>query len=242
MQQSFSKFMDALFASPDVTGLHSALSHISVAIGFPLFAYLSISGNRGVNPALISNYPTAWTRRYFDLHYDRIDPVILNARLLGGPFLWGRGLDGTALHASQQAFFEEASAFGIAAGFTIPLAVVASRFAAATFASDKNATSLGKLVEAHASALHLISLLFHKKAEAVIFGDRQIAGVKLTRREYECLSWAAQGKSTWDTSKIIGISARTVAYHADNARAKLGVRTTAQAVALLARNRRDESV
>ncbi|TIO89593.1 MAG: helix-turn-helix transcriptional regulator, partial [Mesorhizobium sp.] len=58
--------------------------------------------------------------------------------------------------------------------------------------------------------------------------------VSLTPREYECLQWAARGKSAWDIGCILGIKRRTAAYHLENARRKLGLSTTKQAIARLA--------
>ncbi|MDX8450958.1 helix-turn-helix transcriptional regulator [Mesorhizobium sp. VK3C] len=62
-----------------------------------------------------------------------------------------------------------------------------------------------------------------------------IDGVLLTPREYECLQWAAQGKTDWEIGRILGITQRTVAFHLVNARGKLGVTTTRQAIGRLAR-------
>jgi len=241
MRQSFSRFIDALAVSVDVVGMHAALDYISAALGFPSFAYLSVPHLRRTNPTLISNYSPTWTQRYFDLHYARLDPVISAARASIDPFLWCPEAEQTGLSAAQREFFEEARIFGIRTGFTVPLAADDNGFVAVTFALDERATTLRRLVDAHASALHLSSLLFHRRAEATILSGCVVAGVKLTKREYECLSWAARGKSAWDTGRIIGRSARTVTYHLDNVRAKLGVKTTAQAIALLAAALRESS-
>jgi LuxR family transcriptional regulator, activator of conjugal transfer of Ti plasmids len=64
--------------------------------------------------------------------------------------------------------------------------------------------------------------------------ERSVFGILLSPREYECLEWAAKGKSAWDIGCILNISRRTAAFHLDNAKSKLGVRTISQAVALLA--------
>ncbi|WP_245451910.1 LuxR C-terminal-related transcriptional regulator [Mesorhizobium waimense] len=47
------------------------------------------------------------------------------------------------------------------------------------------------------------------------------------------LQWAARGKSAWETGCILGVKRRSAAYHLDNARKKLGVRTVMQAVVQL---------
>ncbi|WP_198020980.1 helix-turn-helix transcriptional regulator [Mesorhizobium sp. LNJC391B00] len=59
----------------------------------------------------------------------------------------------------------------------------------------------------------------------------------LSRREMECLKWAARGKTAWEIGRILGISRSTAAYHRDNARKKLGVKTAIQAAVRLALSR-----
>jgi len=49
-------------------------------------------------------------------------------------------------------------------------------------------------------------------------------------REIEVLTWAARGKTSGEIATILGLAARTVDFHLDNARAKLGVSTRIQAV------------
>jgi len=60
---------------------------------------------------------------------------------------------------------------------------------------------------------------------------REIRPARLTRREVECLGWAAQGKSEWEISQILGISEHTAEKHLINARVKLGAVNRVHAVA-----------
>jgi LuxR family transcriptional regulator, quorum-sensing system regulator LasR len=53
----------------------------------------------------------------------------------------------------------------------------------------------------------------------------------LTARESECLRWVADGKTDLEVGKILTISPRTVRFHINNAKMKLGVATRIQAVA-----------
>ena len=52
----------------------------------------------------------------------------------------------------------------------------------------------------------------------------------LTARERECLLWAAQGKTSWEIGRILGIAERTVNFHIANTCAKLDVRTRQAAI------------
>lgn len=46
--------------------------------------------------------------------------------------------------------------------------------------------------------------------------------IQLTPREIECVHWAAQGKTSWEISMILGISERTVNFHLSNSMQKTG--------------------
>jgi DNA-binding CsgD family transcriptional regulator len=52
----------------------------------------------------------------------------------------------------------------------------------------------------------------------------------LSRRERQCLELAAQGKSDWETSVILGLGERTVHRYIELAKRRLGVVTRVQAI------------
>jgi DNA-binding response OmpR family regulator len=54
--------------------------------------------------------------------------------------------------------------------------------------------------------------------------------VGLREREVQTLTWAARGKTFWEIGEILGLSKRTVEFHLENARRKLGVATRTQAL------------
>jgi DNA-binding NarL/FixJ family response regulator len=60
-------------------------------------------------------------------------------------------------------------------------------------------------------------------------GRARVAG--LSEREAEILTWAARGKTSDEISGILSLTRRTVDFHLNNARGKLGVATRTQAVA-----------
>jgi len=78
-----------------------------------------------------------------------------------------------------------------------------------------------------------MAMYFHAHARRKVAGARKIDGVSLSPREFECLEWAAQGKSAWEIGRILGISRHTAATYLETTKAKLGVRTIVQAVARL---------
>jgi len=53
--------------------------------------------------------------------------------------------------------------------------------------------------------------------------------VDMTNREVELLTWAARGKTSAEIAIIVGLSKRTIDFHLDNARIKLGATTRIEA-------------
>lgn len=60
--------------------------------------------------------------------------------------------------------------------------------------------------------------------------DHEALNNPLSTREIECLQWLAVGKTISEAACILGISERTLRFHVTNARDRLGVSTTMQAV------------
>jgi DNA-binding NarL/FixJ family response regulator len=51
----------------------------------------------------------------------------------------------------------------------------------------------------------------------------------LNEREVEVLTWVARGKTSSEIAQILGLTKRTIDFHTDNARAKLGAATRTEA-------------
>lgn len=238
MHRVFQTFIDRLAESGDATALRAAMSEAAAAVDLHSFAYLSVPSEPGAKPGLISTYPAGWTRYYLQNHYERVDPVVTQARRSLEPFEWGPEAGGMRLARRQQQFFDEAAEFGIRCGFTIPIHDGRGPIAAVTFATDIRRPAFRDCVEKHGRVLQLMAMYFHAHARRKLGGKRVIDGVLVTPRELECLEWAARGKSAWEIGRILGISRRTAAFHLDNVKEKLGVHSMCHAVAKLAESKR----
>lgn len=238
MQRIYEDFIESLSASVDETDLQRAMAKLLVAFEVSRFAYLSFIPSIGARPRYISNYPTVWTSHYLQEHYQEVDPVILYAGRCDTPFSWGRSLGLGDRSEAKIRFFDEAAEFGICSGLTIPIQDRRGGKAALTFAADEDCPALMRLVDRYAHAFQLVATNYHIQVRRICSQENIIDGVILTRRELECLQWAARGKSAWETGEILGITRRTVAFHLDNTRAKLGVRTVAQAISRLGSSNR----
>ncbi|CDX53788.1 Autoinducer-binding domain protein [Mesorhizobium plurifarium] len=234
MHLLFENFVEQLSASVDTVDLREAMASAAAGFDFPLFAYFTYPSASGDAPRLISNYPSCWTSRYLQQRYHNLDPVILRGLQGWDTFHWGLERGRQCLPTSQQQILESAAEIGICGGLTVSMHDHRGRFAALTFASGDPCPPLLRSLARYEKALQLMAINFHVHARPKLADDRVIDGVKLTPREIECLKWAAHGKSAWDISQLLGISKRTVTFHIENAKGKLGVRTTNQAVARLA--------
>jgi DNA-binding CsgD family transcriptional regulator len=77
------------------------------------------------------------------------------------------------------------------------------------------------------------------RAQELRTGTTTAGTLNLTARELECLTWVSRGKKDQDISLILSVAPRTVRFHIDNAKTKLGVDTRVQAVTRLLRERPD---
>jgi len=80
------------------------------------------------------------------------------------------------------------------------------------------------------SILVVLVYAANARAREVAASKTEDGRPRLSTRERACLSGIAKGQSAVEISKLLKISPRTVRFHLDNARTKLGVVTRMQAV------------
>lgn len=234
MHRVFQSFIDGLADSRDTAALRNVLAAAGAAFDLSCFAYLLLPRSQRERPQLISTYPQRWTDHYLKNRYETLDPVIIETLANSEPFEWGSGMSPKPLLKPQQALLEQAAEFGIRCGFTIPIHDSRGPVAAVTFATDERCAAFCRCIECNRQVLQLMAMYFHAHVRRRLAQHRIVDGISLSPRELECLEWAALGKSAWEIGRILNISRRTAAFHLDNAKTKLGVRTICQAVARLA--------
>ncbi|WP_342722659.1 autoinducer binding domain-containing protein [Bradyrhizobium sp. B097] len=222
----FQEFVDAIWTVDDEQGFEKVARRVTLRLGFRWFAYLQITNHA---PMLVSSYPKAWTGRYFELGYQRLDPVVRRARSENEIFHWGDGAPKPAGTKQQRSFFDEAMTFGIRSGVTVPIRGGYGQMAAFTMATDEAAASTSRLVAGSETVVHLVGLYFHAHAAARLRMPAR-GSATLTQRERQCLAWVARGKTVADIAVLVQISPRTVVFHLENARRKLDAATIAQCV------------
>ncbi|KGT73187.1 hypothetical protein MA20_45930 [Bradyrhizobium japonicum] len=231
VESAFDEFVDAVQTARDADSFERIAERIARKLGFQRFAYLSLAGDA---VTLISSYPKPWTSRYFDLGYQRLDPVVRRASIERGLFRWGGTLAAPDGNREQRRFFDEAVTFGIRSGVTVPIRGGYGRMAAFTLATSDRVVDLDRLAEEWKDIVQLIGLYFHAHVAARLDGSpltQGPGGNELTQRERQCLTWTGKGKAVADIAVLVGIAPRTVVFHLNNARRKLGAASIAQCVA-----------
>ncbi|MBR0906636.1 autoinducer binding domain-containing protein [Bradyrhizobium liaoningense] len=225
----FQEFVDALQTAGDEGEFEQVATRASHGLGFRWFAYLSIAEG---SLRLISSYPRSWTSRYLRFQYQRLDPVVLQARAEQQTFSWG-AFSGSIRprDREQRRFFDEATEFGIKSGITMPIRAGFGRMAAFTVATDDSLMQPDLLLATSQDIMQLLALYFHTHLRGRgAVAETPKAGA-LSQRERQCLAWAAGGKTVSETAVLVGVTPRTVAFHLENARRKLDAVSIAHCVA-----------
>ena len=231
---TYQRFIDGLHASVDDNSLRTVVAEALAAFDLHRFTYFSPAMPRRRSALFLSTYPSAWTDHYFANGYDAVDPVFQIAATRGAPIVWGKDAyiaDQTDL---QKQLFDEAAHFGICAGLTLPIADDQFGFAAMTVVAEEGAPSFERWIWRPLPVVQFMAAALHSALRRKAWSSRMVAGVYMTKRELECLRWCAEGKSLRDVADILGIGRRTAVHHLERAKAKLGVRSVCQAVALYA--------
>jgi DNA-binding NarL/FixJ family response regulator len=75
----------------------------------------------------------------------------------------------------------------------------------------------------------MLSMIINARLAGVARTEIWAKFVELHEREIETLTWVARGKTSVEIAQILGLTKRTVDFHLDNARIKLGATTRTQA-------------
>lgn len=120
--------------------------------------------------------------------------------------------------------------FGVAGAIIAPAYLPGGVIGAVVWATPDPAVDVPAIFEAWAARLQAAAIRF-MSAHHDVQGKLPSASMgKLTRREIQCLKWAAAGKTDVAIADIVRISAPTVRFHLKNAAAKLRVVGRSQAV------------
>ncbi|WP_232484398.1 LuxR family transcriptional regulator [Burkholderia ubonensis] len=208
-----------------------ALSRQTVSYGFEyvmLVIYPRV-GLPGETIFIRGTYPAAWQAIYFSRRYDRIDPVLAHCVAHSTPIFWSAN---TFITDAQRTMYEEACLHGLCAGVALPIHGPQLQVGMLCVASNGLRDVFFKNVNVYLPELLMLRDQVAENSSRYLNMHFGFEAPKLTPREHECLKWVAQGKSTWEISRILSCSEGTVNFHVKNIRRKFEVPTRREAVVI----------
>ena len=228
MSKSFAEMVEA--GRDDA--LLPALVEIGREYGLEDFAYVTTVGRNSMTtaPLIETSYPSAWLERYTEMRYDRTDPVVRAATSGILPVEWSAA---RAAFDGSESFFGEAREFGIQdEGLAVPVRDEKGRKAVFSISVAMTGAEWRSFLHERMPDLHYLAYAFHQQYWTRQEGGIAGPGDPLTRRETQVLLWAARGKTVWETSAILDLSARTVETYLKTCCRKLGAANKTHAVAI----------
>ena len=219
----YSEQIDQISHLNDVEDLQAKMVRIVKDLGFQKFIYAFFIPTKTTcssEKMVVSGYPEEWRNRYKENGYSFIDPVTKYCSRNVTPINWSK----LSIGDENNKVINEAKEFGLVYGHTIPfhgpggawsLLSISSSLKDDFFESNKDP----RIAFAYyiAAKMHAVVTEKHHKQRSEFFLKKNI-----TKREREVIAWAAEGKTLWETSVILGISESTVKFHMNSASEKLG--------------------
>jgi DNA-binding CsgD family transcriptional regulator len=211
--------------------LEETLRAIAADIGVSHIAYVRFAPDKSSDASLLAamvTYSVPWQHRYFEKQYVLVDPVVANGSKAVLPFDWEElASDDPVI----QAFFMDALSYGVGrSGVSIPVRNRRGAYAVVSFSSNHSQREWQEFKKNNMVKLQLISVLIDSAASVNL--KLTSPPVKLSKREEQCLIWAARGKTYQDISDILNISFGSVKSYLDTARHKLNCINLTHAVAV----------
>jgi LuxR family transcriptional regulator, quorum-sensing system regulator CinR len=184
-----------------------------------------LGASPSADPYVRLTYPATWIKRYLQMGYIDVDPVVREGFLRTLPFDWSElKIESDA----EWAFLADALAHGVGPrGLSIPVQSKHGHRALFSISAARSEEEWLNFAKTTQSALIQIANRIHRRVISEVFGEDR---PHLTARELECLRWIARGKDSSEIAIILNISPHTARFYLKSARHKLDSVTSAQAV------------
>ncbi|AID34845.2 MULTISPECIES: LuxR family transcriptional regulator [Mesorhizobium] len=215
--------------------LLSDLLNAAKKLGFEhlILSGVPLGGQKLAPMIELNGWPRGWFERYVEAEHAAVDGVCIYSAKTLKPFLWSEVPAKWSETEASRRVAGEATEFGIRSGFAVPMLSVHHWQSVLSFASSAKSCELPRRQQAQLVTMAIYAGMI---VQALSDDDKDGDG-PLTDREKEVLLWAAAGKTSSETSQILGLAERTVKWHAARAREAFGVATTTQAIVEAVRRR-----
>lgn len=176
---------------------------------------------------IVTNYPAEFVNSYIENNLYMLDPVYEVSELLERPFSWDEIPAFVPLREQQLELFGAARVHGLSYGITVPLHIEGEASASCTFAASCAIATTPDVM----AALHVIASFGFSMALHLYRPRKRASGPKLSRREAQCTTLVALGKTDWEIGQILGLGGGTVKYFISAAKQRYGVYKRTELVA-----------
>jgi len=231
---TINNYLVKLKETHSVEQIHQLCDDFCAEFGFDafLFALRVPTSFTNSQMILINGYPSDWRDHYFEQDYLPKDPTVAYCTQNILPLEWHSLSETLDKKKTETQIMHEASDFGLKDGVSMPVHTPNGEFGIFSCTIDQDNKAANNHIEHASMYVQLMATHVHEAVRNA-FGLNAAAkdSIQLTKREKECLRWAAEGKTAWETSQILKVSERTVNYHLTNTNQKLNVSNRQHAVA-----------
>jgi LuxR family transcriptional regulator, quorum-sensing system regulator BjaR1 len=172
-----------------------------------------------------NGWPAEWFDLYSRENFSDCDPIPRHCFKTVNPFEWQDApYDRLRDHAARRVM-ERAADFGLHRGFCIPIHYEDSTGAISLAGERPDLASETK------KALHLMAVFAHGRLCSLRRPVRHRPHRLLNEKEAAVLTWAARGKTSWETSRVMALPERTVKWLLTEAQRKLNTSNKTATVA-----------
>lgn len=228
------QFANQLRTAVSEAQIRTALREYLGSFGIRSFAFTYYAGHtksgRQLHYHCVSAPLRAWHEYYLEQAYADVDRTLEDSHLSTLPVFWDVQEQLTsAKNIREQRIRQESIEFGIDKGLSVPVHGPNHDFATLTLHQRRNETCLADYQSRQYEWISAAQIYYHYIRKMIGIKNAAVTLVRLTTREEQCLTLTAKSWRVEKIAKELGISARTVNFHLQNANKKLGTNNKYQA-------------
>ena len=227
MRPFFEMLAARLAAARTVEEVGNLIGYGARELGFERWAYglrlpLPFTRPRFIT---LSNYQDRWVERYREQGYISIDPTVTHGSRTPVPQVWS-----AQTFRTTPQLWDEAQSFGLRVGWAQSCFDGGGRIGMLSIARSQQEISQRE-IRANDPLWRWLANVAHLELSSRLLGSQADGEIQLTARQIEVLRWTADGKTSAQVARILGVSEHTVHFHVKNAIARLGAANKVAAAA-----------
>lgn len=219
--------LDELAHSSGAPGLFERIAQAALELGFERCAYVVRLPLPFAEPSFltIDNHDPRWRARYREAGYIHVDPIVQHGVRSCRPLVWS-----DRVFAQVPALWSEAQSFGLRVGWSQSCFDPEGAVGVLSLARSREELTRRELAAKEPSLRWLVSVA-HTVLGAALRKGESTTIAPLSARERQVLRLTADGLTSAQIGKTLGISIDTANFHIKSANRKLKVSNRTAAVA-----------